>query len=168
MMKRSWLVGIGVLLCLACMGCGGSVTQALPEPTFIYAMDGDGESKEHPMYTTIEELNAHPEKYRDKWVFFQAYIENTGHGTLQNIHAPTFVDGELNPEIQYVIVEDVTNMQAFEDVNAIAAYRWRYGTESVVQIRGYFTWEYSERLEQEVYCIHVDETHLTEWVEDAP
>ena len=57
-MKRSWLVGIGVLLCLACMGCGGNISQALPEPTFIYAMDGDGESKEHPMHTTIEELNA--------------------------------------------------------------------------------------------------------------
>ena len=168
MMKRSWLAGMSMLLCLACMGCGGNVSQALPEPTFIYAMDGDGESKEHPMYTTIEELNAHPEKYRDKWVFFQAYIENTGHGTLQNIHAPTFVDGELNPEIQYVISEGYTNMQAFEQITAIDAYSARYGTEVVVQIKAYFSREYSQRLGEEVDCIKVEEMHLTEWVEDAP
>ena len=64
-MKRYWKVGI-VLLCLVCMGCGGNASQSLPNPTFLYAFDGDGKSKEHPMYTTIEELNAHPEKYRDK------------------------------------------------------------------------------------------------------
>ena len=168
MMKRSWLVGMSVLVCLACMGCGGNASQSLPKPTFIYAMDGDGESKEHPMYTTIEELNAHPEKYRDKWVFFQAYIENTDHGTIQNTHAPTFVDGEVNPAIQYVIVEDAANMKVFEDVNTIASYGWRYGTEVVVQIKAYFNREYSKRLGEEVDCIKVEEMRLTEWVEDAP
>ena len=167
-MKRSWLVGMSILVCLACMGCGGSVSQALPEPTFIYAMDGDGESKEHPMYTTIEELNAHPEKYRDKWVFFQAYIENTSEGTIQNTHAPTLVDGKINPEIQYVILSDVTNMQAFEQITAIEAYSRRYGTEAVVQIKAYFSREYLEQLGEEVDCIKVEEMRLTEWVEDAP
>lgn len=167
-MKRSWLVGMSVLVCLACMGCGGSPSRALPKPTFIYAMDGDGESKEHPTYTTIEELNAHPEKYRDKWVFFQAYIENTDHGTIQNTHAPTFVDGKVNPEIQYVISEGHTNEQAFEDITVIAAYIRSYGTEVVVQIKAYFNREYSERLGEEVDCIKVEEMRLTEWVEDAP
>ena len=40
------------------------------------------------MYTTIEELNAHPEKYRDKWVFFQGYMENTSLRIIQNTHTP--------------------------------------------------------------------------------
>ncbi len=167
-MKQSWKAGISILLCLACIGCGESPSRALPKPTFVYAMDGDGKSKEHPMYTTIEELNAHPEKYRDKWVFFQAYIENTNYGTIQNIHAPTLVDGELNPEIQYVITEGHTNMQAFEDINAIGAYTRSYGTEVVVQINAYFNREYSERLGEEVDCIKVEEMCLTEWVADVP
>ena len=152
-MKRSWKVGITALLCLVCMGCGGNASRSLPKPTFVYAMDGDGESKEHPMYTTIEEMNEHPEKYRDKWVFFQGYMENT---SLRII-----------PDIQYAVILDVTNMEAFEQETAIRAYIKGYGTEAVVQTKAYFTWEYLEYFQKEIACIKVEEMRLTEWVEDA-
>lgn len=167
-MKRSWKAGISILLSLVCMGCGGSPSRALPKPTFIYAMDGDGESKEHPMYTTIEELNAHPEKYRDKWVFFQGYMENTSLRVIQNKHTPTLVDGKINSDIQYVVILDVTNMEAFEQETAIEAYIRRYGTEAAVQTKAYFSWEYLEGFQKEAACIRVEEMRLTEWVEDAP
>ena len=165
-MKRYWKVGI-VLLCLVCMGCGGNASQSLPNPTFLYAFDGDGKSKEHPMYTTIEELNAHPEKYRDNWVFFQGYMENTSLRIIQNTHTPTLVDRKINPDIQYAVILDVTNMEAFEQETAIRAYIKGYGTEAVVQTKAYFTWEYLEYFQKEIACIKVEEMRLTEWVEDA-
>lgn len=139
-MKQSWKAGISILLCLACIGCGESPSRALPKPTFVYAMDGDGKSKEHPMYTTIEELNAHPEKYENKWVFFQGYMENTSLRIIQNTHTPMLIDGKINPDIQCAVILDVTNMEAFEQETAIEAYIRRYGTEAVVQTKAYFTW----------------------------
>ena len=167
-MKQSWKAGISILLCLACIGCGESPSRALPKPTFVYAMDGDGKSKEHPMYTTIEEMNEHPEKYQDKWVFFQGYMENTSLRIIQNTNTPTLIDVKINPDIQCAVILDVTNMEAFEQETAIEAYIRRYGTEAVVQTKAYFTWEYLEYFQKEIACIKVEEMRLTEWVEDAP
>ena len=122
----------------------------------------------HPSNTyTIEELNAHPEKYRDKWVFFQGYMENTSLRIIQNTHTPTLVDRKINPDIQYAVILDVTNMEAFEQETAIRAYIKGYGTEAVVQTKAYFTWEYLEYFQKEIACIKVEEMRLTEWVEDA-
>ena len=41
---------------MSCIGCGEreSEVQTIPKPTLVYPINGDGLSKEHPIYTTIE------------------------------------------------------------------------------------------------------------------
>ena len=164
-MKQSWKAGISILLCLACIGCGESPSRALPKPTFVYAMDGDGKSKEHPMYTTIEELNAHPEKYENKWVFFQAYLPHPSIGHFQNKPGTFLIDDQINPDIQYIWRHGTTTEETWNDIMKISSYATHFAVDAVVQVEGHFRKEFLETLEEEAYCICVDEIYLTDWVD---
>ena len=102
-------------------------------------------------------------------MFFQAYVENELGNTYQNKHAPFWIDNQINPDIQYILIGGYTNEQAWDDMSTVFSYTGNYATEAVVQVRGFYMKEYVPTIDQDkpIYCLYVDEVYLTDWIGDS-